>query len=239
MRTGICGNALLILATASVAAQLLQVDQRADLYGNQSYGVQTNAPMGQTFTPSSNTVGFVQLRLYSGGPSVMHVNLRRGGITGPIIAQSRSARVAAGFQVPIHFDFGTNVPVTAGQLHCVEPVIDSGSDCSLVVYHYVYPGGEAIVRGAPVSAVADMWFREGPVASFPRFASVSGGGQVSAQFQATLTGLPGQPVVIETSSDGISWLPFQTNRFTSSSLLLSYSNEVALTRFFRAFYPIP
>jgi hypothetical protein len=131
--------AMLLFATDSVLSQLLQVDQRADLSGSFPYGVRTNAPMGQTFTPSSNAIGFVQFQLYDGGPCVMHVNLRRGGITGPVIAHSRATRVGGGTRIPIHFDFATNVPIAVGQLHCVEPIIDSGNDCSLVIYHYTYP----------------------------------------------------------------------------------------------------
>jgi hypothetical protein len=238
MRTLIWWSAFLTFGPPSMLAQLLHVDQRADLYGNWSYGIRTNAPMGQTFTPSSNAVGFVQLQLYRGGPSVMHLNLRRGGINGPLIAQSRRLEVARGFQVPILFDFGTNVPVNAGELHCAEPIIDSGDDCSLVIYHYSYPKGEAIVRGVPVSPVADMWFREGPVASFPRFTAVSVGPPGSAQVQATLSGLIGQQVAVEVSNDGTRWLRHQTNLFTNSVITFNSSNVVTPT-FYRASYLIP
>src|SRR4051794_33824083 len=91
--------AMLLFATEPVFSQLLQVDQRADLSGSWPYGVRTNAPMGQTFTPSSNAIGFVQFQLYDGGPCVMHVNLRLGGITGPVIAQSRATRIAGGARI--------------------------------------------------------------------------------------------------------------------------------------------
>src|SRR5262245_47459373 len=94
---------VLAVATASVAGQVLQVDQRADAFGAWSYGIRTNTPMGQTFTPSSNAVGFVQFEMDRGGPSVMHVNLRSGGITGPVIARSRQRALAAGFSVIILF----------------------------------------------------------------------------------------------------------------------------------------
>ena len=95
------------------------------------------------------------------------------------------------------------------------------------------------MKGAPVSAVADMWFREGPVASFPRFTDQSVVPGNSREFQATLIGLAGRQVVIETSSDALAWTPLRTNLFTNSTLPFTYSNAVGPSRFYRAFYPIP
>lgn len=238
MSTFTCCAVMLLLTTASTLAQVLQIDQRADLSGKFYYGIRTNAPMGQTFTPASNAVGFVQLYVVAGGSAVLHANLREGGVTGPMMAQSRQVAVAGGFSGILHFGFATNLAVTASQLYCIEPIIDSGADCSIVIYHFTYPGGEAIVQGAPINWSTDMWFREGTVANYPRFEGLAAAPSGSGQFQAVLTGLAGQQVVVEASNDAISWLPIQTNTFNSTTMTATISNAPSATLLLRAFYPI-
>lgn len=228
---------LVTLSALRSPAQLLQVDQHADAYGNGFYSVTTNAPIGQTFTPTTNALGFAQLFMWEGGPAKLHLNLRSNGITGPLIATSRSVRIPASFKIPIMFDFAANVPVTAEQVYCLEPVLETGADCSFVYYHYSYPRGEGIVEGQPSTSIyTDMWFREGTVADFPRFTSEW---ERSNQFVGTVSGLTGQQLVIESSTDGFTWHQLQTNTFTSNTMSFSYSNASAPQTFYRALYVVP
>jgi hypothetical protein len=235
MKTRIC---LIFAALPAVTglSQLLQVDQRADSYGNGDYSITTNTPIGQTFMPATNGVGFVELFIWEGGPATLRVNLRAAGIAGPLVAMSRPVRITASFKVPIRFDFGTNVPVVPEQSYCIEPILESGADCRFVFYHYGYPRGEGIVDGKPSTSIySDMWFREGVVADFPRFTSLPA--QALNRFSATLSGLPGQQIVIESSADGVTWLRLQTNVLTEGTLLFSDTNAIGWQRFYRAFYP--
>ncbi len=235
MKMLMAGYAILSLATGSILGQLLQVDQRADAYGNWYYGIKTNAPMGQTFTPSSNAVGFVQFQMKSSGTSKLHVDLRGGGIAGPVIAQSRPQTVTNASFTVVLFEFGANVPVISGQLYCVEPIIDSGSDCIMQLYHYAYPRGEALLKGTPVSSITDMFFREGTVARFPSFDAMTAL-RNPTRVQMTLGGFTGQQIVVERSLDRVSWTPFHTNLFTNSPIVVTHSNTTAPAQFYRAFY---
>src|SRR5215213_8828122 len=108
---------LLLVSVIVSSAQLLIVDQQANSFGNGYYSIVTNAPIGQTFTPATNKIGFVELEVYDGGPATLRVNLRKDGITGPLIATSRSATVSTGFFQRVYFDFGTNIPVIAEQVY--------------------------------------------------------------------------------------------------------------------------
>jgi sugar lactone lactonase YvrE len=58
------------------------------------------------------------------------------------------------------------------------------------------------------------------------------------QFRSTLTGPPGQSVVVEASSDLLTWLPIRTNTFGAGALNFSDpQNGVSLNRFYRTRLP--
>src|SRR5688572_4147628 len=102
---GLLFLALFLHAPNDAFAQLLQTDQMTDYYGNWYHSITTNAPLGQTFTPTQSQVGFVHLYVQDGGPARLRVNLLAGGISGPIIAASRSAalpQTTAGLQRLVH-----------------------------------------------------------------------------------------------------------------------------------------
>src|SRR5215213_2360002 len=107
---------LLLASVIASSAQLLVVDQQANYLGNGHYSIVTNAPIGQTFTPATNKIGFVELQVYDGGPATLRVNLRKDGIVGPILATSRHVTISTGSFMQVFFDFGTNVPVIPEQI---------------------------------------------------------------------------------------------------------------------------
>ncbi|MDB6034836.1 MAG: hypothetical protein JWM16_5174 [Verrucomicrobiales bacterium] len=227
---------VLFLSTGALGAQILQVDQAVDFSsGHFSYSIQADAPMGQSFTSSSNTIGFVQFEMIRGGPSVLSVNLRSNNISGPVIGRSRPLKVMPGTNAVLLFDFGTNVSITPGQRYALEPVFASGSNCTLRAYHWNYTNGEFIVQGKTNGNI--MWFREGPVASFPSLGGLSPDLENVGQFHAVINGLSGVPLITESSVDGKSWTPIQTNVFTNVPMVLTWSNAVDLWRFYRVFYP--
>jgi hypothetical protein len=228
----------LLLASMTVSsAQLLIVDQQANYTGNGYYSIVTNAPIGQTFTPATNKIGFVELQVYDGGPATLRVNLRKDGITGPIIGTSRFATIPISSFLRVFFDFGTNVPVIPEQLYCIEPVLKSGEDCRFVYYHYGYPRGEGIVNGQPSTSIySDMRFREGVLAQFAQFSAFS---KRKYLIEGTVSGAPGQDLVIEYSPNAVTWVPMQTNRFESNIMSFVDSNCFAPQMFYRAYYSIP
>jgi hypothetical protein len=54
----------------------------------------------------------VHLGIGGGGPARLHVNLRRGSITGAVLAPSRAVNIPAGYKGVVHFGFDTDVSLT-------------------------------------------------------------------------------------------------------------------------------
>src|SRR5580765_100770 len=79
-----------------IAHGTFQYDQQSlnhIIGANVLYNIQPNGPMGQSFTPSLPSVGFVQFELFDGHPNnglgaTLYVNLRSNSITGPILSSS-------------------------------------------------------------------------------------------------------------------------------------------------------
>src|SRR5262245_19406670 len=86
--------------------------------------------LAQSFTPSFNAVGFVQLRSLATVPSdpntrvTVMVNLRQGAYDGPIIS-STDPVVIIGFADVGTFFSPNNIPVVAGQFYFFEPLLQS------------------------------------------------------------------------------------------------------------------
>src|SRR5579871_5860133 len=99
--------AIVGLATALVSSRVLA--QGTVTYDQQSYtGLPSNdtlgaitacQPMGQSFTPSLQAVGFINLALTPGltGTGTVYINIRSNSITGQFSAQAR--------RLPFRFPF--------------------------------------------------------------------------------------------------------------------------------------
>ena len=149
--------------------------------GEAAIGIQAYQPMGQSFTPTLSSIGFVRLELYDGNPGnslggVVYVNLKLNSITGPVLASSGTAVLPDGLgSAPggwfTDFLFNSAAPVTPGTIYYFQPVVASG-DAILAgdfIPTHGYPGGTIIITGAPNPA-ADLWFREGVIVPEPQAA---------------------------------------------------------------------
>src|SRR6266403_3568645 len=101
--------------------------------GSTGYFIQTGQPMGQSFTPSLNAIGFVRLNLFdqnrnNGTGAIVYVNLRSDSITGPIIDSTAPVALPDNFGPNgfVNFLFGSNVPLQPGTKYYLQPVGPSG-----------------------------------------------------------------------------------------------------------------
>lgn len=133
--------------------------------------IQSNQPIGQSFTPALGSIGFIRLFLIDGslnglGANV-YLNLRSDSITGPILSSTDPVFMPDGFGGPKNFLFPTPVAVTPGVVYFFQPVVQSGDLWGVVDdNHYNYPGGTAIGQGI-ADPVFDLWFREGIIVPEP------------------------------------------------------------------------
>ena len=126
--------------------------------------------LAQSFTPSLNAVGFVQLRsLFTfpqGNTVTVAVNWRQGAYDGPIIS-STDPLVIIGFADVGTFYFPGNIPVTAGQMYFFDPVLKSAGSVDVGFKDpSSYLGGNLWGNGV-ISQTGDLWFREGTVVPEP------------------------------------------------------------------------
>jgi hypothetical protein len=168
-----------LLGTGQIQAQgTFLVDQQAgaDNASTRAGLLPTDAPFGQSFTPSLSFLDFITLSLQSisifstdtGNGSSLHVNIRSGAFTGPIVGTSSTAQIphSADLQ-PVTFIFSTSVPLTPSTLNYFEVVLESGDTCAVRRYHsYGYLDGDIYINGT-VNLGTDMWFREGIIVPEP------------------------------------------------------------------------
>jgi hypothetical protein len=132
--------------------------------------------VGQSFTPSLSTVGFIRLNIggggYIGGPSAtFYVNLLLDSINGPILGSTDSVTFLPWYSAPSTFFFSTPVTVTPGDTYYFRVVEENGDDSWGIIYdsdwyRYPYPAGNAYFNGV-VAPYWDLWFREGIVVPEP------------------------------------------------------------------------
>ena len=117
-------------------------------------------PLGQSFTPSLEAVGFIRVYVYGGGGSGTFVmNLRSDSVTGSILASSSPVTLTTAG--PSDFLFPTPVAVTPGSTYYFQPVFQTGTGgWGVFIAPYNYSGGIAFVDGSAVPT-KDFWFREG------------------------------------------------------------------------------
>ena|ERR1051325_1187771 len=124
-------------------------------------------PMGQSFTPSLASVGFVTLNLYNNFSGSVYVNLRSNSITGPILSSTTPVFMPDSFFGITNFLFAAPVAVIPGVIYYLQPEIQSGSaGFASYVTDASYVGGSAIYQGVPVLD-RNLWFREGIVVPEP------------------------------------------------------------------------
>ena len=176
MRNNCTIAAISILQVLSAAGQgtFLYDQQSSDerRIGEQYLDINTAQPMGQSFTPSFNSVGFVRLYLsdptFEGVSSIAVVNLRSGSVTGPILASTEPVLVPESTSGPLDFFFRQPASVTPGVTYYFQPVVNQtgGFFGANLDGNFFYAGGTAFYRGA-ASSGNDLWFREGIVIPEP------------------------------------------------------------------------
>jgi hypothetical protein len=167
---------LLALPLLANAQGTMVFDQQSS---DESFGgvgglfIQTGQPMGQSFTPSLNAIGFVRLNLFdqnrnNGTGAVVYVNLRSDSITGSIIDSTAPVALPDNFGPNgfVSFFFGNNVPLQAGTKYYLQPIVQSGDLWGAVGDAFNYSGGELYYQGTS-STLSDLWFREGIIVPEP------------------------------------------------------------------------
>ena len=167
-----CALAFLSLLPLARGQGIFIYDQQS---ANESSGgggfiaIQSNQPIGQSFTPTNSSIGFIRLEfsdsILNGSGATVYVNLLSNSITGVILGKTDPIFMPDGFGVSsrgfTNFLFSTPIPVTPGVTYYFEPVVQSGDTSWAVLgYHYLYPGGTAFFNGLANSG-NDLWFREG------------------------------------------------------------------------------
>jgi PEP-CTERM motif len=137
--------------------------------------IQEDQPMGQSFTPSLSSVGFVQLEFLDFSPrnelgATVYVNLLADSITGPVIDSTAPVAMPDGaFNLIEIFFFSTPAAVTPGTTYYFQPmVVQPGSDdpWDVITASFNYPGGSFYFNGTADLSL-DLWFREGMVVPEP------------------------------------------------------------------------
>jgi hypothetical protein len=167
---------LLLIAMASNAygQGTLIYDQSSatnPLAGGGGAPIQLDQPMGQSFTPTLSSVGFVQLNfndLSSGLGATVYLNLWSDSISnGTLLASTDPVFMPGGnyFHLVTNFMFSASVSVTPGTTYYLQPLIQSGdASTALTVVDSVafnYSGGTFYASGTPDPNGQDLWFREG------------------------------------------------------------------------------
>jgi hypothetical protein len=186
---------LLILSTWLLAAYrsngqgTIVVDQQ-DLAAMGTGTIQGNEPLGQSFTPSLSSVGFIQVDLFDGNPgnnlgATVAVNLMSGSITGTILGTS-TVTLPDGFNGDVGanpppfgpiFYFATPVAVTPGTTYYFDINVLSGDTWLVGTGPGGYAGGMGFSKGVGGSGF-NLGFEEGNVVPEPSVAwlALAGGG---------------------------------------------------------------
>jgi hypothetical protein len=140
--------------------------------------IQSNAPFGQSFTPTLYSIGFVRLFLYDAAfgntsSGTLSINLRGDSIAGTLLGFTEPVVIPAHFAGFADFFFSTPVPVDPGSVYYLEPLVQSGNTWGVNQAGYNYPGGTLFAHGVPDPSNGDMWFREGIVVPEPSSASLA------------------------------------------------------------------
>jgi MYXO-CTERM domain-containing protein len=166
LAASVASFALVACFVGRATAHPFQVDQASEGPPSGGFGISPGDAFGQEFTPTATALDVVE---FGGGPHdpnslSLRVNIRAGALDGPILGTSQIAIVqGAPPMLPVfHFDFASPVPLVAGSLYVLQPVLEPGS--ATVGLPFLdpgpYAGGRAIIHGA-VRGDLDLVFRTG------------------------------------------------------------------------------
>jgi hypothetical protein len=165
---------LLVPVQAAPAQGTFVYDQQSadeSSLGGGVWDVQSNQPVGQSFTPTLSSVGFIRLYLsdssFNGLGTTFRVNLLGGSITGVVLSSTSPVSVQDGFHGAVDFLFTTPAPLSPGTPYYFQPIVQSGESFGVYSYNtFNYSRGTAFAFGAPQTAF-DLWFREGIIIPEP------------------------------------------------------------------------
>jgi hypothetical protein len=130
-------------------------------------------PFGESFTPTLDSIGFIQLQLNDGTtPSTIAINIRSGSITGSLLGTSMPTTLPNNSGGTFDFLFGTPITLTPGTQYYFEPVVVSGGFAVSEITFIQYTGGDLIQSGI-ARTDRDLWFREGIVTNVPEPSSAA------------------------------------------------------------------
>jgi hypothetical protein len=125
-------------------------------------------PMGQSFRPQFNSIGFVTLNLFDAdafqnnfGASV-YVNVRSNSVTGLILGTSATVFMPGQFFGITNFLFSAPVSLVSGATYYLQPVVQTGFGWGSYITDGSYAGGSLIRDGTPFSG-RNLWFQEGVI----------------------------------------------------------------------------
>jgi hypothetical protein len=161
-----------VVGTGLASAQGFVYDQQSSGTTDGSV-LSTQAPLGQSFTPLLDSIGFVDFYLSDGTTaSMMQVNIRSGSITGPILGTTSTTTLTPNLADYYGFVFSTPISLTPGTQYFLEPVVVGGGGSRAFVTFQQYSGGDAIFGGSTFTD-RDFLFREGIVSNVPEPSTVS------------------------------------------------------------------
>jgi hypothetical protein len=159
---------LLLVAQIMLGQGILVVDQQSTNLIEGAASLQTDQPLGQSFTPIFSSISFVSLNLYnasfpSGSGGNIFVNLRSNSITGSVLSSTTPLFLPGDFSGVTNFFFTTSIDLVPGIMYYLQPVAEPGSD--FIGWNdsdASYTQGSAIFQGnaAPGN---NFWFQEGIV----------------------------------------------------------------------------
>ncbi|MGH7950377.1 MAG: PEP-CTERM sorting domain-containing protein [Limisphaerales bacterium] len=140
------------------------------------YDIQPNQPIGQSFTPTLSSVGFIGVNMRDENPgnslgATVYLDLWSSSIGGTFLGSTDPISMPDGYGSygydprtgVTYFFFSTPISVTPGVTYYFQPMVESGGDIwGISGYHFFYAGGEIFVKGTD-DPNFDLWFREGVV----------------------------------------------------------------------------
>jgi len=167
---------LMLLPVATRGQGTLVYDQESSSDEVSTFGsvpIQAYGTVGQSFTPSLSTVGFVRLRVFdldprNGSGATLTVNLRATAINGPLVGTALSVVLGNGYVGATNFIFADAIPVVPSTAYYFEAVVQSGDNWGIVALGDDYPNGSFYSGGTGTPFPGnDLWFREGIVVPEP------------------------------------------------------------------------
>jgi hypothetical protein len=170
---------ILLIACFTRAQGTFVYDQQSSTDTNAAGGgpaIQQYSSLGQSFTPTLSSIGFVQLAFYDMNVgnnlgATIYLNLKTN-INGPILTSTTPVFMPDGFGrdgnsagITVFF-FSSPVNLIPGNLYSFELIVQSGDSWATSASEFTTSGANMIVNGQPVG-MTDLWFREGIIVPEP------------------------------------------------------------------------